>query len=60
MSPKEYLNILRAERAAKLLLATDLSLEKVALSSGFFSAGRAERGFPGSVQYAAQPVQRKP
>jgi len=45
MSPKEYLNALRIERAAKLLRATDLSLEKVALSSGFSSAGRLNAVF---------------
>ena len=55
MSPKEYLNTLRAERAAKLLLATDLSLEKVALSSGFFSAGRLNAVF--RDQYGASPSQ---
>jgi AraC-like DNA-binding protein len=55
MSPKEYLNILRAERAAKLLLATDLSLEKVALSSGFFSAGRLNAVF--QDQYSTSPSQ---
>ena len=55
MSPKEYLNILRAERAAKLLLATDLSLEKVALSSGFFSAGRLNAVF--QDQYSTPPSQ---
>ena len=55
MSPKEYLNILRAERAAKLLLATDLSLEKVALSSGFFSAGRMNAVF--QDQYSTSPSQ---
>ena len=55
LSPKEYLNILRAERAAKLLLATDLSLEKVALSSGFFSAGRMNAVF--QDQYSTSPSQ---
>ena len=55
MSPKEYLNILRAERAAKFLLATDLSLEKVALSSGFFSAGRMNAVF--QDQYSTSPSQ---
>lgn len=55
MSPKEYLNILRAEHAAKLLLATDLSLEKVALSSGFFSAGRMNAVF--QDQYSTSPSQ---
>ena len=55
MSPKEYLNILRVERAAKLLRATDLSLEKVALSSGFFSAGRLNAVF--RDQYGTSPSQ---
>jgi AraC-like DNA-binding protein len=55
LSPKEYLNILRTERAAKLLRATDLSLEKVALSSGFFSAGRLNAVF--RDQYSMSPSQ---
>jgi len=55
MSPKEYLNTLRVERAAKLLRATDLSLEKVALSSGFFSAGRLNAVF--RDQYGTSPSQ---
>jgi AraC family transcriptional regulator of arabinose operon len=55
MSPKESLNMLRTERAAKLLRATDLSLEKVAVSSGFFSAGRLNAVF--RDQYGTSPSQ---
>jgi AraC-like DNA-binding protein len=56
MSPKEALNALRAERAAKLLRATDLSLEKVALSAGFFSAGRLNAVFRTRFSRLARPV----
>lgn len=55
MSPKEYLSVIRTERAAKLLRATDLSFEKIALSSGFFSAGRLNAVF--QDQYGASPSQ---
>ncbi|MEA4898479.1 AraC family transcriptional regulator [Bacillota bacterium Meth-B3] len=54
-SPKEYLNMLRIERAAKLLRATDLPLEEVATSAGFFSAGRLNAVF--RAQYGASPNQ---
>jgi len=55
LSPKEYLNVLRVERAAKLLRATDLSLEQIALSSGFSSAGRLNVVF--RERYGTSPSQ---
>ncbi len=55
VSPREYLNLLRVERAAKLLRATGLSLEKVAFSSGFLSAKRLNAAF--RKRYGASPSQ---
>ncbi len=55
LSPKEALNRLRADRAEKLLRATDLSLEKVAVSSGFSNAGRLNQVF--RARYGASPGQ---
>ena len=48
-SPREYLNTLRVEEAARLLKTTQLSMEEVAASSGFASVRRLGEMFRAST-----------
>jgi AraC-like DNA-binding protein len=48
-SPREYLNALRVEEAARLLRTTQLSMEEVAASSGFASVRRLGEMFRAST-----------
>jgi AraC-like DNA-binding protein len=60
-SPREYLNAIRVEEAARLLKSTQLSMEEVAASSGFASVRRLGEMFrmstgttPGAYRRAAR------